>query len=194
MHLRRWGCIAAAAMVLVASAPARADDKDPSEETPIGGIKFAGGLRQGLGELGDAFDLGYFAGLEANYHPSALLGRNFALGLAWSVYFGRFGAGDRAVLDETLKLVEMSFGLRARRRMGDQELRFLTLGAGVTIMRTNLPVPPNLERLNAGPYIGVGIEGHYKKDSMLSFEVRYGLLTNGPASLSLVFGIAFVAR
>lgn len=194
MAPRRWACVAATALVLAISvAPARADD-NARDETPIGGIKFAGGLRQGFGELGDAFDLGYFAGLEANYHPSALLGRNFALGVAWSVYFGRFGAGDRAVLDETLKLVEMSFGLRLRRRMGDQQLRFLTFGGGLTIMRTNLPVPPNMERLNAGPYLGLGIEGHYKSDTMFSFEVRYGLLTNGPASLSLVLGIAFVAR
>jgi len=167
------------------------NDTDPAR----GGIKFAGGPRQGVGELGNAFDLGFVAGLEANYHPtSTSLTSTFGLGVAWSVYFGRFGPGRDAVIDETLKLVEMSFGLRVRKRMGDEELRFLTVGAGVTIMRTNLPVPPNDERLNAGPYMGIGIEGHYKADTMFSFEVRYGLLANGPGSLSLLLGIAFIAK
>ncbi len=191
MHRRIRFVAGVVALLMCASLPVYAEDDDNQE--PVGGIKFAAGLRQGFGELGNAFDLGYMGGLEANYHPTALTSA-FGLGVAWSVYFGRFGAGDRAVIDETLKLLEMSFGLRLRRRMGDEELRFLTFGGGLTIMRTNLPVPPNMERLNAGPYLGLGLEGHYKADTMFSFEVRYGLLTNGPGSLSLILGVAFVAR
>lgn len=188
---RRLGLSALVLVVVVGvSAPARAADDD---ELPIGGIKFAAGLRQGLGELGDAFSFGWLAGLEANYHPT-VLSSSFSFGVAWSIYFGRFGAGDSAVIDETLKLVEMSFGLRVRRRMSAEEVRFISLGSGVTIMRTNLPVPPKNERLNTGPYIAMGIEQYFKSDSALSFSVRYGLVTNGPASLSIILGVTLATK
>ena len=81
--------------------------------------------------------------------------------------------------------------------LGGDELAYLVGSAGFTLLRTNTPIPPDMEQSYAGPYAGIGGEGYLAEKYLLSFEVRYGLFTigpvGGPGTLSFLFGFSFGA-
>ena len=182
------GLIAAVLLAIAGATPAHAD------ELPAGRFGVVAGLRAGGGAFGDRFDPGPIWGLEAGYNRTDTE-RNWSFGLAWSVLWGWFGPARPSVNDGSLWLLEMNFGGRVRRLLGDEDLAYLIGSVGFTLLRTNTPIPPDMEQSYAGPYAGIGVEGYLADKYLLSFEVRYGLFTigpvGGPGTLSLLFGFSF---
>lgn len=178
--MRAVSTLAAAAAVVACvagSAPAHADD------LPVGQIGALGGVRQGVGQLGEVFGLGGVVGIRAGYQRSSTESK-WSLGADWSVLWGFFAADDPGISDEALRLLEMSGGVRLRRLLGEDVPRFLVPRTGVTILRTNVPVPPDMDRTYFGPYLGVGIEQYLLGKYLLSVEWQYGVLVGGPGSLT----------
>lgn len=167
-----------------------AQDNGRDDGLPAGKFGISAGVRQGLGSLGNDFGPGVVSAVEAGYHLS---GPDSALspGLHWSVAWGWFGFDDQASLTGSLKLLEFNFGARVRRLLGSEVPRFIALGGGLTLLRSNVPIPPDLERVYVGPYVTLGIEQYLSKEFLLSFEARYGLIVGGPGGISLSLGIAF---
>ena len=165
---------------------ARADEGD----IPAGKFGLYSGVRQNLGDLGDRYGWGYVLGIEAHYHPTRP-GQSLSLGIAWSTSFGRFGAEMDDTVESPLRLVEMNLGLRLRRSLSENTVRFAVLSAGGTVLRTSVPVPPDEERLYYGPYAGIGYEQYVLGRNLFTVDARYGLMTNGPASVTVVAGLGF---
>ena len=163
------------------------------DDLPVGRFGFVGGFRQNTGQLGDDFGLGYLIGVEAGYQPSSLA-KNFSLGVSWEVLWGQFDADNPELVETELSVLEMNFGLRLRRAIGEAEPQFFVAAAGVTLFRTSIPVPPDSDRLYVGPYAGVGLDRYLAGRYLLSFEARYGLIAYGPSSLSLVLAFSFGSR
>ncbi len=176
------------AMLVVAAlgSPVFAQD----DGLPAGKYGVSFGLRQGVGSLGDDFGLGAVAAVEAGFHPTAL-DSGVSAGLHWSVAWGWFGFDDQASVTGSLQLVELSFGGRLRRLLGDGAARFLAVGGGITLLRSNVPIPPDLERVYIGPYVTLGAEQFLSSSLIVSFEARYGLIVGGPGGVSFALGIAF---
>jgi len=172
-------------LVLVAGT-ARADD------LPVGRFGAIGGVRQNTGTLGDLFGLGWLLGIEAGYQPSSLT-ESFSIGATWEVMWGRFGADDPELVEDELSVLEMNFGLRLRRALGTQP-RFLVAGGGVTLLRTSVPVPPDMDRLYIGPYASFGLDQYVGGTYLLTLEARYGLIATGPTSMTLVASFSFGSR
>ena len=160
------------------------------ERLPAGKFGVSVGVRQGLGQLNDDYGAGVVGAMEAAYHPSALPSQ-LSLGLAWSVAWGWFGFDDQASVTGSLRLLELNFGIRLRRPISEVVPRFLVAGSGATFLRSNVPIPPDLERIYIGPYVTLGLEQFLSNSTILSFEARYGLIATGPGGISLVLGIAF---
>jgi hypothetical protein len=179
----------AVAVVLCAAlaAPAGADD------LPVGKFGAIGGVRQNTGSLGDAFGFGWLLGVEAGYQPSPIT-QSLSLGVSWEVMWGRFGADDPDLVEEELSVLEMNFGARVRRMLGSNQPRFLVVVGGVTLLRTSVPVPPDMDRLYLGPYAGIGLDQYLGGTYLLSLEARYGLITGGPSSMTLVASFSFGSR
>lgn len=158
------------------------------DDVPRGKFGLSFGVRQGLGQLSDDYGLGTIGAIEAGYHPGDP-DRSLSFGLSWSVVWGSFGA-DEASIAGTLDVLEFNFGARLRRLM-EPSARFLIVGSGLTLLRTNVPIPPDDERVYVGPYVSAGVEQLVWDTLLLSFEARYGLLVGGPGSISICLGIGF---
>jgi hypothetical protein len=178
--------------------PSAADDLDDEEVAPAGpedelpAAKFGvfTGMRQNVGELGDSYGLGWIWGIDAHYQPTEL-DRAFSFGLAWSVAFTRVGADDPTIADDPLRLLELSLGVRMRRALGQLAPRFVVAGVGATMLRANVPIAPHDERSYVGGYGALGIEQYVLGRYLLGLEARYGLFGDGPAGLTVVFGVGF---
>ncbi len=203
--------VSAAALSAALAGPAAAqqmgdqdDDDDSADDAPVdptltdegdlpsGKWGFIGALRQNIGELGESYGFGWLWGFAAGYQPTRQ-GQAFSFGLDWSVLFGRSYKSQESIPDDPLLAVEMSFGTRVRTALGEEAPRFLVGSAGVTLLRTSVPVPPDRDRLYVGGYAGFGVEQYVLGDLLVGLDARFGLLGSGPVGLSLMFSIAFGA-
>ncbi len=176
--MTRWLiALAVAGALAAAPAAARADD------LPSGQLGTVGGVRQGTGQLGEVFGLGGMLGMRAGWQRSSTE-RHWSFGVGWEVLWGFFAANDPGISNESLRLLEMNLGLRVRRLLGQGTPRFLLLQSGVTVLRSNVPIPPDSERNYVGPYVGLGIEQYLLGRFLLTVEWRYGVLVGGPGSLT----------
>lgn len=179
--------LALVAGLVAVSADAAAQVED--EGLPAGNFGLSIGVRQGMGRLSDDFGPGMVAAMEAGYHPTSP-DSSVSFGLEWSVAWSWFGS-DQASIAGSLSLLEFNFGARMRRLINEPLPRFLVLGAGVSLLRTNVPIPPEDERLYLGPYVAAGVEQYLYQKLLLSFEIRYGMLAGGPGSIALALGVGF---
>ncbi len=154
---------------------------------PAGGVGMAGGARHGVGRMAALYNLGLVWGVQAGYQPTGL-DQKWSVGGVWSVLWGRLGASDPSVNDGTLHTLEMNIAVRIRRLMSSRDPVFLTISPiGLTLLSTDLPIPPDGERRYWGPYAGVGGEMFLGEKYSLSVEARYGVFTGGPGSLTYLF-------
>lgn len=171
--------------VCACAAPAAAQS-----EIPSGKFGLTSGLRQNTGSLGNSYGFGWLIGVGAGYQPRGF-GSTYDFGASWEVMWGQFGADDPELVTESLSILEMSFALRLRRTISDSVPRFLAASAGVSLLRTNVPIPPEMDRLYIGPYAGLGIDQYVANRYLVGLEARYGMITAGPSSLSLMATVAF---
>ena len=162
---------------------------DAQVEVPQGNIGLIGQIGQNLGEAGDAYRVSWLLGMTAGYEVSRV--RGFGLGATWSLAFGRYtGAAPRAP-DDTVRVVDMSMGVRVRRLLGKSTPRFIVASGGATFLRLDRAVPPDNERVYLGPYAALGLDQFLRQGTLLSFEVRYGVIRYGPATLAVRLGLSF---
>ena len=176
--------LATAVSVVAADAAAQED-----EGLPAGNFGLSVGVRQGMGRLSDDFGPGVVMAMEAGYHPTRP-DSSVSLGLEWSAAWSWFGA-DQASIAGSLQMLELSMGVRLRRVINEPRPRFLVLSPGVSVLRTNVPIPPDDERHYVGLYVAAGVEQYLYEKLMLSFDVRYGMVVGGPGSISLALGVGF---
>jgi hypothetical protein len=165
----------------IESADVRADDDD----LPTGEWGLIGALRGNTGEAGDAYNWGWLLGFAAGYQFN-----DYPFGLNWSILWGRFQAKDTTRVDDTLSVVEMSFGLSARIGLGDVP-QFLFATGGGTLFRGSVALPPDQERVFVGPYAGAGYEFYMTDSFLLNLEGRYGLIAGGPAGFTALMSLNF---
>lgn len=175
--------LAASLLVLagVAALPAPAHAQREDEALPAGRIGVNLGVRQGLGRLGNEFGVGMLGGIEAGYHPTRL-DQRLSPGVFWAVRRSWFG-DDEASIAGSLDLIELDFGARLRMAQELGAPRFLVLGAGASVLRTNVPLPPDDRRNYVGPYVSLGFE-FFAGRVLFGVDARYGLIALGPGSLS----------
>jgi hypothetical protein len=166
--------------VAVPSALAQREDA-----LPTGRIGASVGVKQGTAGLGG--DFGVVAGIEAGYHPTRL-DQRFSLGGFWAVRRSWFGEDETSIAG-ALNLIELDFGGRLRVALERGSPRYLVLGAGASLLRANVTLPPDDERHYVGPYGSLGFEV-YVQDILIGLEGRYGLLALGPGSFSVLASVS----
>ena len=169
-------------VLVFSSREAGAQDGD----MPIGRFGLLAGIRQNRAEVGDAYRFGWVVGLSAGYHP-----RSLPVGATWSVSWARHYRSDPTFVKETIGQLEMNFGLEARLPISSEHLRYLFAGGGLTLQRSDSPLPPDNERNFSGPYAGGGYQELFFSEYLLQFEVRYGLIVGGPSSIAGLITVYF---
>jgi hypothetical protein len=176
--------LGAAMIVAMGVAPPSAHAQR-EDELPAGRIGASVGVKQGTGGLGG--DFGVVAGIEAGYHPTRL-DQRFSVGGFWAVRRSWFGEDDTSIAG-ALNLIELDFGGRLRVALERGAPRFLVLGGGASLLRANVPLPPDDSRHYVGPYGSLGFE-LYVNDILIGLEARYGLLALGPGSFSVLGSVS----
>ena len=185
---RRARGLALALALALGLGVAFAPSKARADELPAGKLGLGMGGRLGVGTLGSAFGTGGLLTVQAGYQPTNRE-RALSFGVTWSFTSSWFGFDDAASLAGSLRLSELALGARVRRKLGGRHDRFAFVGAGVILLRSNVPIPPDDDRNYVGPYAAVGAEG-WAASYLFGVEFRYGLLAGGPGSLSVILSVS----
>jgi hypothetical protein len=172
------GAVAAIPLVvLVLAAPAvRAE---PSAR--MGAI---GGLRIGVGGLGERYRAGYVYGVAASLQPWSPHDR-VRLGLSWSLAYDTMYSSDDTNVDGFLNLMHLGMAARGTLRLPTRWVLLTTLELGGELLRSQLPVPPDGGGSFVMPTAALGIE-------LVSGNLYAGLAAgwtlggSGPQSASLL--------
>ena len=173
---------AAAALVLVVAAPAAADPMPTGRVSGQVGVKAAtGGFASRLG-LGSAF------GLEAAYQPLRP-DQSIGLGLSWFTTWSYYGAGSARVAD-SLAMLELGVGVRARVPLGVRRRQVLFLGGGLALIRTNEPPIEGGDRSYVGPWATAGVEGMLL-GAQIGVEARYVVTATDDGTIGFLLSVGF---
>jgi hypothetical protein len=177
--------VAAAAVAFLAPAAA-----DPM---PSGSLGIVTGIVAGTGADAKRLGVGvYQYGAQASWQPTST-DRAYGYTVRWSTMLGRLYGADAAQIEDQLFTVQMDLTAGMRFRPWTTPRRYLTARVGAELLRTNEPIPDSdepgaeMRRAFVGGIASVGFD-QYIYDFMLSVDVRYGLIGDGPSQLALLVG------
>jgi hypothetical protein len=131
-------------------------------------------------------------GGHASWQPMST-DRSYGYTIRWSTMIGRLYGADAAEIDETLSTVQMDLTVGMRYRPWTTPRRYLTARVGAELLRANEPIQisddPNAEMRRAfvGGVAMIGLD-QYVYSALLSVDVRYGVIGDGPSQLALLVG------
>ncbi len=172
------GLVGLAALV-VAPSSSRADD------LPAGTLGAVLGAQAGTSGAYTSLGVGVAYGLAAAWQPMSDEQR-IGWGVRWSVLFGYFPDAASAPVSGVLRLVELDVVGRLRIAPTAQPGRYLTVGVGGSLLRSNEPIMPDNRRAFVGPIATFGYEHNAWGSALLGVDVRYGLIETGPTSIGLL--------
>jgi hypothetical protein len=186
MRARLSGALVAAA-ALASPAPALADPM------PSGSLGFVTGIIAGTGADASRLGVGWLMyGGHAAWQPIST-DRSYGYTIRWSTMLGRLYGADAAEIDDSLSTVQMDLTVGMRYRPWATPRRYLTARVGAELLRANEPIQisddPDAEMRRAfvGGIASVGFD-QYIYNFLLSVDVRYGLIGDGPSQLALLVG------
>jgi hypothetical protein len=170
-------------MILALASSANADT------LPSGMIGPIFGGRQGTGAVGPQFGLGALWGVEAGWQPMRAAQR-VGIAVRWRTLFSGYWSNDSSNVADLLRVIEMDLGAYGRVALGQQP-RYFDFGGGWSVLRSNIPLPPDAKRSYTGPWVGVGLEQFIGSSTSVTIEIRAGEVAFGPTTLSAIFGVKF---
>jgi hypothetical protein len=168
---------------LAATRPAAAD----SDDLPAGSIGAVLGVEAGASGSYTSLGVGVVYGLTAAWQPMSD-DQRIGWGVRWSALFGYFPSAAAAPVSGVIRLVEMDLVVRLRIAPTPRPGRYLTIGAGGSLLRTNEPLE-NGDRIFGGPIATFGYEHNLLGVMLLGVDVRYGIIETGPASIGLLVSL-----
>jgi hypothetical protein len=173
-----------AALATLAAAPAAA----AADPMPTGRISAHGGLKAATGAFAARLGLGWALGVEAAYQPMRP-DQSIGLGLSWSTTWSYYGEGSARVSD-SLSMLELQAGLRARVPLGARRSQVLFLGGGASLVRTNEPPVVDGDRAYLGAWAAAGVESVVFA-TQVGIEARYVLARSDDGTIGLLLSVGF---
>jgi hypothetical protein len=175
---------AAAALLVLACSAASANPLPP------GSMQAVGGAVAGTGVDASRLGYGYQIGAQAAWQPMATEQR-VGWAFRWTTLFGKSYDASAARIDDRLRtvLIDATVGLRLRPWATPR--RYLTARGGVGFLRSNQEIAPANSRDFIGPVASVGIDQYVYGSFMMSFDIRYALIANGPGAIAVMFAAGF---
>lgn len=182
--MRRGRSPGAALVAALMALPAQAT----ADPMPTGRVSGQVGLKAATGAFAARLGLGWAFGVEAAYQPMRP-DQSIGLGLSWSTTWSYYGA-DSARVSDSLSMLELAAGLRARVPLGARRSQVLFLGGGVALVRTNEPPVEGGERSYPGAWAAAGIET-VAYATQIGIEARYVLARSDDGTLGLLLSFGF---
>lgn len=178
--------VAAVVVALALASPAAADPM------PSGSLGLVTGVIAGTGADAKRLGVGYQYGARASWQPTST-DRSYGYTVRWSTLLGRLYGASAAQIEDELFTVQMDLTAGMRFRPWTTPRRYLTARIGAGLLRANEPIPVSddpaaeMRRAFVGGIACVGFD-QYIFDFLLSVDVRYGLIGDGPSQLALLVG------
>jgi hypothetical protein len=183
--------VAAAAVALACPALAAA------ENLPSGSLGGVTGVPAGTGADAKLMGVGFLYGLQAAWQPMST-DRAYGYTLRWATMISTLYNASSAQVENTLSTVTMDLTLGMRFRPWATPRRYLTARVGASLLRANEPIPDSsdpaaeMRRSFVGGIASVGFDQYVYSFGLLSVDVRYGLIGDGPSQVTLLVGFGLV--
>jgi hypothetical protein len=159
-----------------------------AEPLPSGSLGIMFGVGGGTGRYANSLGLGYYQfGAQAAWQPMTTEQR-VGYSLKWAFLFGTMYEAESAQIDANLRTLQMDFLAGLRIRPGESRLRYVALRGGVELFRSNEPVKPDGGRAFVGPVAEAAIEQYAFGAVLFNADLRYGLISSGPAEIAILVG------
>lgn len=175
------------ALLAALASPAAADPM------PSGSLGIVSGVVAGTGADAKRLGVGWYRyGGQAAWQPTST-DRAYGYTIRWSTMLGKLYGADAAQIEDTLSTLQMDLTIGLRYRPWATPRRYLTLRIGAELLRTNEPIPTSddpgaeMRRAFVGGIAGVGFD-QYIYNFLLSVDVRYGLIGDGPSQAAFLVG------
>jgi hypothetical protein len=174
-------------LVLALATPVAADTMPP------GSLAVVTGTSAGTGADAARVGAGILYGLQATWQPTST-DRPYGYTIRWATMLGMLWGGSAAQIGDRLDTVHMDLSLGMRFRPWSTPRRYLTARAGAALLRVNEPIPTSsdpgadMRRAFVGGMASVGFD-QYIYTALLSVDVRYGLIGDGPSQLALLVSV-----
>lgn len=163
-----------------------------AEALPSGSVGAVFGVQSGTSGFRRALGVGAIYGLTAAWQPMRDEQR-IGWGVRWNSSFGYFPIADSASIDGVLRLVQLEVVARLRIAPTLKPGRYLTIGLGGSLLRSNEPICSgacsNQQRSFVGPITTLGYEYNAFGAVLLGMDLRYGLIETGPSSIGLLLSV-----
>jgi hypothetical protein len=156
-----------------------------SETLPSGTIGASTILMTGTGSTRKQLGVGFGVGFTAAWQPMRT-DQFIGYGLRWStqfLFFNYLDQAESARINTRLKMYQADFGARARITIAPGN--YLTLGGGLALLRSTEPVIAEGAKSWAGPFSAFGLERYVLSGLLMTIDLRYGLLLQGPSSIGV---------
>jgi hypothetical protein len=177
---------AAAAVVGALAFPAAADPM------PSGSLGIVTGIVSGTGADAKRLGAGWYQyGGQASWQPTTT-DRAWGYTVRAATMLGKLYGGKAAQIEDTLHTVQMDLTAGLRFRPWSTPRRYLSARIGAELLRVNEPIPDSQQpdmtkRAFVGGIASVGFD-QYIYNFLLSVDVRYGMIGDGPSQVALLIG------
>jgi hypothetical protein len=184
--MRAWGLAAVTTVLAASPAPAQA------EALPSGSMGLVAGASAGTGADASRLGVGYIIyplSFQAAWQPMRTE-RRIGWTARWTTIFTSSGFASAAQVAD-LETMQMDLTLGLRVRPGANLRRYVTARAGAGLLRANQQIPPQMQRAFVGGVASVGLQQYlFGTRIVLDFDLRYGLIGEGPSSIAFTAGIS----
>jgi hypothetical protein len=175
-------------MLAVVAAPVQAR----AEALPSGSMGILLGGTAGTGADANRLGVGVIVwppSFQASWQPMTTE-RRIGWTARWTTMFSSSYVAEAAQVAD-LETMQMDLTLGVRIRPGSNFRRYITVRGGGGLFRANQRIPPQMERAFLGGTVSVGVQQYFiGTQFVLDFDVRYGLIGDGPSSIAFTAGIS----
>ncbi|MBS1121901.1 MAG: hypothetical protein H6Q90_4129 [Deltaproteobacteria bacterium] len=181
-----------AAAIVIIGVLAGSAGRAGAEPLPRGSMGLIVGAIAGTGPDANRLGLGYI-GYPFSFHAAwQPMDSEQRIGWTarWTTFFTSNGYASAAQIAD-LQTMQMDLTLGVRVRPGKSPRRYLTARAGPAMFRANQTIPPKMQRAFVGAVGSVGVQQYLVGTLfLLDFDLRYGLVGDGPSSIAFTAGFS----
>jgi hypothetical protein len=185
----RYSTVVVVALVAGLTTTANAEsDRLPS--TSLGAIT---GVVAGAGPSAKPLGVGFALGFSAAVQPMRS-DQRLGWSLRWSSLFqyqNILSNATAARISGDVRLYQADVVFRGRFAPTDRSGTYLTGGVGLSLLRSNQPVPPDSQRVWAGGIVTLGVDKYVWSGFLLSLDARFGLIGNGPTTIATLLTVGY---
>jgi len=178
---------------MLALAGSAGEARAESDRLPSTSLGVTTGVVAGAGPSAKPLGVGFALGFAAALQPMRS-DQRLGWSLRWSSLFqyqNILSNATAARISGDVRLYQADVVFRGRFAPTDRSGTYLTAGVGLSLLRSNQPVPPDSQRVWAGAIVTLGVDRYVWSGVLLSLDTRFGLIGNGPTTIATLLTVGY---